>query len=204
VLSEVLSYNVIAVESDELRTIHAKERAVRHSRKKLEINSRLHHETLRIDGSPESIESLRNILKNHDGADRVCLVGLHCCGDLTPMFLKTFAALDCAVAFICVGCCYHLMRLSESRAEIQSCPLSSAAIKAKASVWPKSDLLLTVSSLRLATQETKVKWLEELDTHVQGHFFRAVLECVADESAFLFFFLSWDRQVLFVSIWLLQ
>ena len=41
---------------------------------------------------------------------RICMVGLHCCGDLTPTMLKCFRELDCIRSLCCVSCCYHRMR----------------------------------------------------------------------------------------------
>ena len=39
----------------------------------------------------------------------VCLVGLHCCGSLTPTMLKVTAQLPEIKALVCVSCCYHAM-----------------------------------------------------------------------------------------------
>ncbi|OQV14188.1 hypothetical protein BV898_11659 [Hypsibius exemplaris] len=186
VLSEVLGYKVVAVESNESRTGSAKERAVRHSRKHPDQSTgSLHYATLRIGGSgdQDTTENLRTILADCDvGDEPICLIGLHCCGDLTPLFLQTFHQLGNATAFICVGCCYHLMTPAVDRSEIQFCPLSWSAKEMKRRLWLTNDLLLTVPSLRLASQETRVTpCLDELDTQVEGHFFRAVLESVADE-----------------------
>ena len=111
VLSEVLNYKVIAIESRDIRTAGAKDRVTRLSKKQQgKSNNLLHHATLCIDQSADSFEGLQKILASH-GADTVplCLVGLHCCGDFTPCFLRTFAVLPNAQAFVCVGCCYHLM-----------------------------------------------------------------------------------------------
>ena len=41
---------------------------------------------------------------------QVCMVGLHCCGDLTPTMLKCFRELDCIRSLCCVSCCYHRMK----------------------------------------------------------------------------------------------
>lgn len=42
--------------------------------------------------------------------DRVCLSGLHACGDLSATMIKVFVNLDCAKTLSSVGCCY--MKLS--------------------------------------------------------------------------------------------
>ena len=41
----------------------------------------------------------------------MCMVGLHCCGDLTPAILKLFAnqVHPSISGLVVVGCCYHKM-----------------------------------------------------------------------------------------------
>lgn len=43
---------------------------------------------------------------------KVCMVGLHCCGDLTPTMLKCFRDLDCIRSLCCISCCYHRMKFN--------------------------------------------------------------------------------------------
>ena len=44
---------------------------------------------------------------------RVCVVGLHCCGDLTPDLLRMVSGQvnPDLCALVVVGCCYHKMSL---------------------------------------------------------------------------------------------
>ena len=49
------------------------------------------------------------------GGGRVCLVGLHSCGDLTPYILRMVSGQmnsDLCAAAVVVGCCYHKMSLT--------------------------------------------------------------------------------------------
>lgn len=126
------------------------------------------------------MEDLTDIL-DECGAGRVCMVGLHCCGDLTPLLMDIFSTLDRARALVCVGCCYHLMEYNKEETMIQNCPLSLLARQKWETVWGCKKLLLTPASLRLATQETKARWLEQLDSHAHCHFFRGILEAAANE-----------------------
>ena len=43
---------------------------------------------------------------------RICMVGLHCCGDLTPTMLKFFSRCENIGAIVCVSCCYHRLETS--------------------------------------------------------------------------------------------
>lgn len=42
--------------------------------------------------------------------DSFGIVGLHCCGDLTPSILKLFQSNSKASHLVCVGCCYYGMQ----------------------------------------------------------------------------------------------
>ena len=46
--------------------------------------------------------------------ERLCLIGLHCCGDLTPTMLKLYAKMPQFAAFVNFSCCYHKMSLKGS------------------------------------------------------------------------------------------
>ena len=43
----------------------------------------------------------------------VLMVGLHCCGDLTPTMMRYFSRLQFIRGFCCVSCCFHRMQQSE-------------------------------------------------------------------------------------------
>ena len=40
----------------------------------------------------------------------ICMVGLHCCADLTPSMLHLFKQSPLIRCLLCFGCCYHNMR----------------------------------------------------------------------------------------------
>ncbi|KAL8563892.1 hypothetical protein ACOMHN_049548 [Nucella lapillus] len=66
---------------------------------------------------------------------RVCLVGLHCCGDLTPAMVRLYRAVPCLRALCCVSCCYHKMQLQTGSEELFiNFPMSVAANTAYAEV----------------------------------------------------------------------
>ncbi|XP_055334561.1 probable methyltransferase-like protein 25 isoform X2 [Paramacrobiotus metropolitanus] len=183
VMCDVYGLNVIAVECDYIRTESATKRAIKHTRKR-PMRGRLFHHTLKIESNEQCAADLQAILEQ-SGADRFCLVGLHCCGDFTPVFLDLFAKLPLARAMVCVGCCYHLMQYDQSGSHVQRCPLSSSARTIWNDVLKSNSMLVSVASLRLATQETRVRWLNELDAHAHCHSFRALLEAAAEKGGFL-------------------
>ena len=54
----------------------------------------------------ENIASVTDVLQG------VCMVGLHCCGDLTPTMLRVFSHSARLRCLVCVSCCYHRMARS--------------------------------------------------------------------------------------------
>ena len=41
--------------------------------------------------------------------DNICMIGLHCCGSLTPSMLDLFLLCPRLKSLVCVSCCYHSM-----------------------------------------------------------------------------------------------
>ena len=40
----------------------------------------------------------------------ICLIGLHCCGSLTPTMIKLFVSTPQIHSLVCVSCCYHSLQ----------------------------------------------------------------------------------------------
>ncbi|XP_071098304.1 methyltransferase-like protein 25B [Haliotis cracherodii] len=112
---------------------------------------------------------------------RVCMIGLHCCGDLTPTMLWYFLHMSSVRALCLVSCCYHKMSFDEETSEFNSFPLSEgcriayADMKRQHPGWS-----LRPVSLRLAAQETRSRWRAQTktdhDTHVRHVAYRGILE----------------------------
>lgn len=97
----------------------------------------------------------------------VCLVGLHCCGDLTPSVLKQFCEMDECKALVCMGCCYHRMNPIGSNNHdhighyaFTNFPLSSA-VRNITEKYPERAHAVSLYALRQACQETKKRWVSE-------------------------------------------
>jgi hypothetical protein len=86
--------------------------------------------------------------------ERVCLVGLHCCGDLTPTLMRWTALSQLARvrAIVLVGCCYHKMVAVEGKKDtLTNFPMSDFVKK----YIETEGLAINAFALRLAAQETK-------------------------------------------------
>ncbi|KAL3884429.1 hypothetical protein ACJMK2_024568 [Sinanodonta woodiana] len=113
-----------------------------------------------------------------------CMIGLHCCGDLTPAMLKCFASEDSVRALCCVSCCYHRMKYDESLKEFSMFPMSTALETAMDIACEKfPGWSVGTYGLRLAAQETRTRWerqtVDDHALHLKNVAYRALLQlCV--------------------------
>lgn len=132
---------------------------------------------LKIDDSEECLKKCSSLVDS-----KSCLVGLHCCGDLTPQLLDIFTKTERFSSLMLVSCCYH--KMSPSKEGFERFPLSA---KLKSAV-SKSDKPFVFNGfmLRLGGQETVKRWLamgvEEHEKHMNNVGVRAVLEKVAKDN----------------------
>jgi len=139
---------------------------------------------LRVDSGQDCRDSLRSL-----APDDSCLVGLHCCGDLTCDLLKIFSESEKCSSLMVVSCCYHKMRYKPSQALPVNFPLSTkvgSSIAKFPELHPKSSMQLdgffNVFMLRVAAQQTIESWLGQSEAehgeHMNNLGFRACLEKV--------------------------
>ena len=95
----------------------------------------------------------------HDRYPRVCLVGLHCCGDLTPVTLHQFCELDLCQALVCMSCCYHRMSSDQDSKQFMYFPLSNELKQIYSRLTKCHGKTFNSFALRLACQETKTRWV---------------------------------------------
>ncbi|KAJ8306713.1 hypothetical protein KUTeg_015754 [Tegillarca granosa] len=62
-----------------------------------------------IDDDNQCQQCVDSISVNSPRLPRVLMIGLHCCGDLTPTMMDYFLKLDIVKGLCCVSCCYHRM-----------------------------------------------------------------------------------------------
>ncbi len=98
-----------------------------------------------------------------------CLVGLHCCGDLSASLLRIFAGNPRLRAAVLLPCCYHKTTLSCNR--LMSSYEGSTTLRGD---------LLCLPALRLACQEPLERWVAmtegELTERARWQGYRAILE----------------------------
>ncbi|XP_046549291.1 methyltransferase-like protein 25B isoform X2 [Haliotis rubra] len=118
---------------------------------------------------------------------RVCMIGLHCCGDLTPTMLWYFLHMSSMRSLCLVSCCYHKMSFSEESNRFNSFPLSEDCLTAYTDLKLQHPAWsLRPVSFRLAAQETRSRWRAQTeadhDTHVRHVAYRGILELFCMEA----------------------
>ena len=68
----------------------------------------------------ETDSSAQSELEKRGDSLRVCLIGLHCCGDLTPAMLRLYHRVSFLCAMCCVSCCYHKMQPEKGESGVGS------------------------------------------------------------------------------------
>lgn len=110
---------------------------------------------------------------------RCLLIGLHCCGDLTPAMLKVYSEADFVRGLCCVSCCYH--RMVSEEGTYPHFPMS----KELDTVMSKKRLIPSAPFLRLGAQETRARWKtkseESHQSHVKAVAYRSLLELYAHQ-----------------------
>jgi len=164
-------FKVIGIEGSEGHSERAEKRKIRNE----SHNFDTFH--LKIDDGPECLQKLSSL-----APDNTCLVGLHCCGDLTPQLLKLFTKIETFSSLMLVSCCYH--KMSPNKEGFENFPLSA---KLKAAVNSLDNPgVFSGFMLRLGAQETIKRWSAmgqgEHKKHKNNVGFRAVLEKVAKDN----------------------
>lgn len=155
------------------------------------------------DGSIEKLNKIQISIQGPKSSSiPITLIGLHACADLSPIIMKLFSQCDNATHMILLSCCYHKLKVNSSienltgydsepkflvkpsdlKVDISSSqryfnfPMS----KALNTMMSRSKFCLSVYGLRLAAQESGLRWDNQTKVHHLRHannvIFRAILE----------------------------
>ena len=188
-LSDRWDVHVLGLERDAYRVSAANQRAetsdvnssdqCRATYKELALNAE--------DSLEDKVESViidwLNELPGKHVPSSLCMIGLHSCGDLSPVMMKLFLKSLRFRTLLLVSCCYHRMEWEEGTSG-DHFPLSQALKKV---IDVTSDGAVPFNQeegiqqlLRLAAQETPKHWLQQ---HAVNHrrqaqhtFYRAVFQ----------------------------
>lgn len=185
-LAERWNVHVLGLERDTYRVSTANQRSETTDR------CRATFRELNVDAKDtwkDQVESVTdNWLQELDASQNsppICMIGLHSCGDLSPVMMKLFINSRHFRTLLLVSCCYHRMEWSKNSHEHfpLSQSLTSVCCKLENSGLPFHEQDGIPYLFRLAAQETPNQWLQQ-DT--QSHqsqaehtFYRAVLQLYA-------------------------
>ncbi|XP_021342817.1 methyltransferase-like protein 25 isoform X2 [Mizuhopecten yessoensis] len=112
---------------------------------------------------------------------RALMIGLHCCGDLTPTMMEYFRCLDFVRGLCCVSCCYHRMKVKATNEIPFNFPMTAATAKIYQRLrGDNPGWSLSTFAMRLAAQETRGRWGQQTakdhDYHTKNVGYRGILE----------------------------
>jgi len=180
-LSRVLSYekdyNVLAVDASNMHTEGAKRKTkfVEYGVNKHKTShGKLYHLDLFVHQSMDFDPILKTMNIPDTEISRLALIGLHCCGDLTPSMMKLFLSCEKIKTLACVGCCYQRLSL-DSTGNWQ--PLSNTV--------KQLDIKLSEQGLRLACDSVQA-WvttdLQYQEKCLKTSFWRMLLQVFLKEA----------------------
>jgi len=133
-----------------------------------------------FEAQVESIISDWFLESNIDSAP-LCMIGLHACGDLSPIMLKLFLKCQKFRSMLLVSCCYHRMRWNGGQPDDHfpmSCSLGNSSRSISTTPFHHQTGLAYL--FRLAAQETSNRWLLPSDDRNQQQlhhtFYRSILQ----------------------------
>ncbi|XP_023319192.1 protein RRNAD1-like [Trichogramma pretiosum] len=145
----------------------------------------------------DSLDEIENILKtefSESSDEKVCLIGLHACGDLSVNMSNLYLNMKQAHMFILVSCCYHKLEQETAyeTGSSENCfkgfPLSNILKNALKKSHADVGKLFGRTFMRLACQETPDRWENMSEQAHDEHAFhvlaRAVLELYTSENGF--------------------
>lgn len=176
------NYNLLGLESDMQRVQTAQNR-----QQKLYPNSVNSVKFVQHFIGISSIEFMNLELKKHfPQSKRFAIIGLHACADLSITAINLFLAMDNVGKLIIMPCCYHKMckKMDGDGRQFENIPLSQLL----SDILKGDDCMLAlinVPFLRLASQQTAVRWKNQTEAehkiHGENMFYRAALDSSLDK-----------------------
>lgn len=192
VLCKQFGYEVLGLENQKSRVSVASKRT--NVAKKKDRNDCMSgtftQRQFELTNNEESIFQLEQLINELWSCDAdfnvkgVCLIGLHCCGDLTPATLRAFSILSRTECLVCLSCCYH--RMEPAGEGFLHFPLSSALKETMSEMESANRLEVTKYALRLAAQDTRSRWRRQTGSdhmfHTHSVAYRGIFELNDDLS----------------------
>ncbi|XP_029645955.1 protein RRNAD1-like [Octopus sinensis] len=175
-LSSTHGYDILGIECHEIFAHKSEMRAAQFEIEQLPT-CKFSTCILQLKQSKECLQQFEEALSNHQqqhkrppttapssAEEPVMLMGLHCCGDLTPTVMNIFLQLNQARILSCISCCYHKMDYNINEHQFTNFPMSAKAKKSfSIQQGINGSSHLNVYALRLAAQQTKSQWMNQTE-----------------------------------------
>lgn len=186
-LSDRWDLHVLGLERDAYRVLAASQRTNTKENTRNRCRSTFKELAVKAENSLEDqIESVigdwfDELKAEHESAPLLCMIGLHSCGDLSPVMMKLFMNSQRFRALLLVSCCYHRMEWKEDLADENLFPLSLSLKTASHVPFHQQEGIRHL--FRLAAQETPNHWMQQktdnCQLQAQHTFYRSIIQLYA-------------------------
>ncbi len=191
-LSESWNLHVLGLERDAYRVTAANQRSSAETKENAQHQSRATFKELTLLSSEDILgDQVESVVTNwldelQCGSPPLCMIGLHSCGDLSPIMMELFMNSQRFRTLLLVSCCYHRMEWQNSPVRNNfplSISLKTASLKSEDDGMAFYQDKGIQQFFRLAAQETPNHWinLNMLHHRLQARhtFYRAVIQLYA-------------------------
>jgi hypothetical protein len=194
-LSDHWNLHVLGLERDAYRVLAASQRTNGDTKENTANRCRSTFKELAVkaeDSLEDQIESVvvdwfDELKTEHESAPLLCMIGLHSCGDLSPVMMKLFMSSQRFCTLLLVSCCYHRMDWKKDVADENLFPLSSSLKNACRTPFHQQEGIQHL--FRLAAQETPNHWMQQnvvnCQRQAQHTFYRSIIQLYAAKGSLL-------------------
>ncbi len=189
-LSDRWDLHVLGLERDAYRVLAASQRTSSDTKENTANRCRSTFKELAVKAENSLEDQIESVIGDwfdeleaeHESAPLLCMIGLHSCGDLSPVMMKLFMNSRRFRTLLLVSCCYHRMEWKKDLlADENLFPLSSSLKNASHIPFHQQEGIQHL--FRLAAQETPNHWMQQntANCQLQAHhtFYRSIIQLYA-------------------------
>lgn len=183
-LSDRCDLHVLGLERDAYRVLAASQRTTVGTSENVSNRCRAIFKELAVkaeDTLEDQVESVvvnwfNELKDDHEPSPPLCMIGLHSCGDLSPIMMKLFMNIRHFRSLLLVSCCYHRMEWNKEHDNLF--PLSNSLKSGSCRPFGQQEGIQNL--LRLAAQETPNHWMQQntlnCQRQAQHTFYRSLVQ----------------------------
>ncbi|XP_059352197.1 methyltransferase-like protein 25B isoform X2 [Daphnia carinata] len=185
-LSDRCDLHVLGLERDAYRVLAASQRATVDTPENVPNRCRAIFKELVVKSEDTLEDQIESVISNwfneleaqHVPSPPLCMIGLHSCGDLSPIMMKLFMNIRHFHSLLLVSCCYHRMDWKKEPVDDNLFPISNSLKSNHCEPEGIQNLF------RLAAQETPNHWIQQntlnCQRQAQHTFYRSLVQLYAN------------------------